>query len=68
MIEENWKDVTLYNVHATVDGNENIDSFLFYSELEKNEIFKMLISYYGNKFKKEHIVIDELEDGLQLIK
>lgn len=68
MIEENWKDVTLYNVHAIDGVNEHIGSFLFYSELEKNEIIKILINYYENKFKKEHITIDELDDGIQLIK
>ena len=66
MIEENWIDVTLYNVHALNDVHENTYSFLFHTELEKTEIFKILISYYGNEFKEDQLVIDELVDVLQL--
>lgn len=70
MIEENWKDVTLYSVYATDsfdDINENVNSFLFNSELEKKDIFKILISYYENKYKEEQIIIEEIDDVLQLL-
>lgn len=70
MIEENWEDVTLYKVYATDsfdDINENVNSFLFNSELGKKDIFKILISYYENKYKEEQIIIEEIDDGLQLL-
>ena len=68
MIEENWKDVTLYNVYVKENKLDIIDSFLFCSEMKNKEIIEILFNYYGSEFKKEQLVIEELEDILQLIK
>ncbi|WP_317913085.1 hypothetical protein [Carnobacterium maltaromaticum] len=67
MIEENWIDVTLYMVHVNSDSKESVESFLFNSELKKIDILKILMFYYGDKFKSEEIIIDEVDYGLQLI-